>query len=104
MNNPAVQQVIADAKALGAAALANAKDAAVTLLTALEGQGTAAVPQLGTDAVGVLKAFVPASLAQYVDPIIDSAANSALPALEAAAETGIKTGLGIAITRIEALL
>ncbi len=95
--------IVADAKALGAAALADAKTAGIALLTSLEGEADTSIPKLSGDAAALLNEFVPASFAPYVDPILTTAEGVPLATLDADAIAGIKTGVGIAIARIEAI-
>jgi hypothetical protein len=97
-------QIVADAKALGVAALGDARSAAVQLLTSLGSDVEAGIPKISGDAASLLNEFVPAQFAPFVDPILTTAEGAPLQAVDAAAVTAVKTGIGIAIARIEALL
>jgi hypothetical protein len=93
-------QIVADARALGVSALTDAKGSIVSLLTAVENSSVVALPTLETDAGRLAISFLP----PMYQTVIQGFAGSALAALEPESVGLLKTGWGIALTRIEALL
>jgi hypothetical protein len=102
--DPAVQQVIADAKAAGTQLITDARDAAHSMLTHIATEATAAVPHVTTAIVDVLVDFIPSNLRPIVAPLL-SAATANTSHVVAVGMTGtIQRALGIALLRIDAVL
>jgi len=98
-NNP----VVADAVALAKQAANDSLDAATHLLTKLADDAQAELPKIASDAVANVIEFVPQQYRPFVLPFAQTILAGALPKVEEAAANAIKTGLGFAIQRIQAL-
>jgi len=98
-NNP----LVADAVALAKVAANDSLDAASHLLSKLAEDAQADIPKFTNDAVANVIEFVPQQYRSFVAPFAASIISGVLPKLEAAASDAIKTGLGFAIQRINAL-
>lgn len=94
-----VQTTINDALALAKVAEDDAKAAAVTLLTHVANGAQGDVPQLTDAAVNDLYTFVPAQYRGAIETILKPAEQP----LEDATINAIKTGLGWALKRINAI-
>ncbi len=92
-------QLVADAKALGSAVVADAKTAGESLLSAVAGDAEAKVPTFTSDAETLLLDLIPSAYR----PVVQTVAAAPLASLDASAVAAIKTGVGIALTRIAAL-
>ena len=100
----AVQEVIADAKAAGLQLVADARDAARTMLTHLAAEATAEIPKVAGMTINVLTDFIPASLRADVAPFLSAAAAGTAHTVQAGMATTIQRALGIALARIDATL
>ncbi len=93
-------QLVADAKSLGTTLLGAAKTAGESLVTTLGSDAEAEVPTLASDGEKALLEFVP----DFIRPLITDAAGSAVSSVDSSAVDLIKSGVGIALTRLEQLL
>jgi hypothetical protein len=92
------------AAALAVKALSDAKTAVTALLTVLESDIEASIPAVTTETEALVLEFIPQSVRAFVAPLLAAAESSMNKNIDAELVTLLKTGLGIALVRINALL
>jgi hypothetical protein len=102
--DPNVQVVINDAKAAGIVLLGDAKTAATVILTHVASEVTNSVPAFEEAAYSTLLDFIPYSFRNVVNEYVGPAFTAADAAYTARLQAAVKSAVGLAIGRIDAVL